>query len=144
MFQIRSVRHKIDKVTGADNGEHLQLTASKYVWDGMGGKMAKPINVCDRDGSVIAEAVVAPGDVVAATKFAKQVYTGVGGDKFGIHWSFEDVSIVCQRSKLEKRTEVPAFQGLDKQFTFAADYSYAQFEMPAGACLMCVCINSKI
>lgn len=27
---------------------------------------------------------VAPGDVVAVTMFANQVYTGVGGDKFGI------------------------------------------------------------
>jgi hypothetical protein len=103
MLQIRSVRHKIDKVTGADNGEHLQLNASKYVWDGMGGKMAKPINVCDRNGSVIAEAVVAPGDVVAATMFANQVFTGVGGDKFGIHRSFEDVSIVCQPPKCFRR-----------------------------------------
>jgi hypothetical protein len=67
MLQIRSLRKKVDKMTGADNGDHIQLTAAKYVWDGMGGKMAKPINVCDRAGSVIAEGVVAPGDVVAAT-----------------------------------------------------------------------------
>lgn len=137
MLQIRSVRSKIDKMTGADNGEHMQLTAAKYVWDGMGGKMIKLINVCDRNGAVIANGVVAPGDVVAATMFANQVYTGVGGDKFGIHWSFEDVSIVCQRSKLERRTEVPAFQGMDATYSFAADYTYTspQFdaipEMPA-------------
>lgn len=131
MLQIRSVRKKMDKVTGADNGDHLQLSASKYVWDGMGGKMAKPINVCDRNGSVIAEGVVAPGDVVAATMFANQVYTGVGGDKFGIHWSFEDVSIVCQRSKLERRTEISAFQSTGTQYPYAADYSFTQFEMPA-------------
>lgn len=131
MLQIRSLRKKVDKMTGADNGDHIQLTAAKYVWDGMGGKMAKPINVCDRAGAVIAEGVVAPGDVVAATMFANQVYTGVGGDKFGIHWSFEDVSIVCQRSKLERRTEVPAFQGMGAQYAFGADYSFQQFELPS-------------
>ena len=37
----------------------------------------------------------------------------VGGDKFGIHWSFQDVSVVCQRANLEQKTEVSAFMDTD-------------------------------
>jgi phage terminase large subunit len=89
----------------------------------MGGKVARQINICDKNGTVLPDASVAPGDVVAATMYANQVYTGVGGDKFGIHWSFEDVCVICQRAKLERRTEVCAFQGID--YDFAQDYTIA-------------------
>ena len=54
-----------------------------------------------------------PGDVVAATIYGNQVYTGVGGDKFGIHWAFQDVSVICQRANLEAKTEVNAFMNQD-------------------------------
>lgn len=138
MLQIRSVRAKYDKHTGALTGHNLQLSAGKYMWDGFGGKVARVINVCDKDGAVVPNGVVAPGDVVAATCFVNQVYTGVGGDKFGIHWSFEDVQVVCQRSRLAQKAEVPAFGAV--QYDFAAPYTAAmamdlgaQFSEPVGA-----------
>jgi hypothetical protein len=123
MLQIRTVRQKIDKVTGHNNGRTLQLSAAKYVWDGMGRKMVKPVNICDRAGQVLSGGTVSPGDVVAATMYANMVYTGVGGDKFGIHWSFDAVSIICQRSKLEQDTEVSAFQDAGPCYSFAQDYT---------------------
>ena len=107
MLQIRSVRPKYDKISGHLIGHSIQMTTSKFAWDGMGGKYARKINICDMNGIVVANGNVTPGDVVAVTTYANQVYTGVGGDKFGIHWSFEDVSVVCQRSKLEAKTSVP-------------------------------------
>lgn len=109
MLQIRTVRPKYDKQTGALTGHSLQLSASKFAWDGVGGRYPRTINICDKDNMVLPDGKVNPGDVVAATIYVNQVYTGVGGDKFGIHWSFEDVQVVCQRSSLAPRTDVPAF-----------------------------------
>tara|TARA_Y100000385_G_scaffold22110_1_gene21575 strand:- start:334 stop:1161 length:828 start_codon:yes stop_codon:yes gene_type:complete len=113
MLQIRSIRPKYDKVSGVLNGHTINLSTAKYAWDGMGGKYARKITICDHKGQAIPNGTVSPGDVVAATIYANQVYTGVGGDKFGIHWSFQDVSVVCQRGSLEQKSEVPAFTSVD-------------------------------
>ena len=121
MLQIRSIRAKYDKATGALAGHNVQLSAQKFAWDGMGGKFERVISVCDKDGAVVPNGSVQPGDVVAATVFANQVYTGVGGDKFGIHWSFEDVQVVCQRSRLAQKSHVSAFT--ENQYEFARDYA---------------------
>jgi len=120
MLQIRSVRPKYDKISGNHVGSTVQMSASKYAWDGMGGKYAREIAVCDKDGAVVPGGTVQPGDVVAATIFINQVYTGVGGDKFGIHWSFEDVQVVCQRARLAQKTQVSAFSD---QYDFAMPYT---------------------
>lgn len=117
MLQIRTVRTKYDKHTGVLNGHCINLSTPKFAWDGMGGKYARQITVCDHKGAAIPQGQVAPGDIVAATIYANQVYTGVGGDKFGIHWSFQDVSVVCQRSNLEQKTEVSAFMDTDWSFS---------------------------
>ena len=120
MLQIRSVRPKYDKHSGVLNGHNINLSTPKFAWDGMGGKYARFITVCDHKGQAIPNGQVAPGDVVAATIYANQVYTGVGGDKFGIHWSFQDVSVVCQRANLEQKTEVSAF--FDSNWSFGKPY----------------------
>ena len=125
MLQIRSVRPKYDKMSGALIGHSWQTTTSKYTWDGMGGKIARSVNVCDKEGVVVPNGTVAPGDVVAATAYVNQVYTGVGGDKFGIHWSFEDVSVVCQRAKLEIRSSVPVFGATTYEFGLPYDTNLA-------------------
>ena len=125
MLQIRTVRPKYDKASGVLTGHSVQMSTSKYAWDGMGGKFARAINICDHAGNVVPNGNVAPGDVVAATVYTKQVYTGVGGDKFGIHWSFEDVSVVCQRSKLEVRSAVPVFATATYDFASTYDDSSA-------------------
>lgn len=116
MLQIRSVRPKYDKMTGALNGHTINLSTPKFAWDGMGGKYARNITVCDHKGQAVPNGQVAPGDVVAATIYGNQVYTGVGGDKFGIHWAFQDVSVICQRAHLEQKSEVSAFMGHDWAF----------------------------
>lgn len=116
MLQIRTVRPKYDKMSGQLIGHSLQMTTAKFAWDGMGGKYARKVNICDLNGDVVQNGTVSPGDVVAATAFANMVYTGVGGDKFGIHWSFEDVSVVCQRAKLEHKTKVPVFASASYDF----------------------------
>ena len=121
MLQIRSICPKYDKNTGNHTGNTLNLSTSKYAWDGIGGKYARKIAVCDCNGLVLPNGVVEPGDVIAVTMYANQVYTGVGGDKFGIHWGFEDVCVVCQRAKLEVKTHVPVFSG--HHFAFAAPYA---------------------
>jgi hypothetical protein len=116
MLQIRSVRPKYDKHSGQLNGHSINLSTPKFAWDGMGGKYARTITVCDHKGQAIPNGHVTPGDVVAATIYANQVYTGVGGDKFGIHWAFQDVSVVCQRANLEQKSEVSAFMEQDWAF----------------------------
>ena len=50
MLQIRSVRPKYDKHSGALNGHNINLSTPKYAWDGMGGKYARYITVCDHKG----------------------------------------------------------------------------------------------
>lgn len=117
MLQIRSVRPKYDKHSGSLNGHTFNLSTSKYAWNGMGGKYERNITICDHTGAAIPNGVVAPGDVVAATVYANQVYNGVGGDKFGIQWSFQDVSVVCQRGSLEQKAEVSAFMNTDWGFS---------------------------
>jgi len=120
MLQIRSIRPKYDKCTGALTSHAMQMSTSKYAWDGMGGKFARNITICDKDGQVIPNGDVKPGDVVAATIFANMIYTGVGGDKFGIHWSFEDVQIVCQRTQIAHKTQVHSFTD---EYDFAKPYT---------------------
>ncbi len=121
MLQIRTIRPKYDKVTGALSGHSVQMSSSKFTWDGCGGKMPRVINICDHTGAVLPNGTVQPGDVVAATMYGNQVYTGVGGDKFGIHWSFEDVQVVCQRSRLAQKTSVPSFAA--NVYDFAMPYT---------------------
>jgi len=120
MLQIRSVRPKYDKMSGALTGHTLRLTTPKFAYDGMGGKYARTIAVCDYTGQVIESGSVCPGDIVAATIYVNQVYTGVGGDKFGVHWAFEDVQVVCQRAHTLQKTQVPAFN--THEYAFAKPY----------------------
>tara|TARA_B100000579_G_scaffold429400_2_gene441081 strand:- start:769 stop:1581 length:813 start_codon:yes stop_codon:yes gene_type:complete len=120
MLQIRSVRPKYDKLSGALNGHTLNCSTAKFRYDGMGGKMAFTPIVCDMRGATIPNGHVSPGDIVAATIYANLVYTGVGGDKFGIHWGFTDVSVICQRTNVPVKLEVEAFKNAD--WSFGRDY----------------------
>lgn len=131
MLQIRAVKPKYDKQAGHLTGHSFQLNTSKFSWDGMGGKYEKKINICDHTGAVLPSGGVAPGDVVAATVHCASVYCGVGGDKFGISWGFDDVQIVCQRSKLEVKNHVSAFSG--NTYQFAQDYQFSDLtvEVPS-------------
>ena len=58
------------------------------------------------------------------------VYCGVGGDKVGMQWSFEDVQIVCQRTKLQQKTSINAFGSAHYEF---ANIYETQFPEPMPA-----------
>ena len=120
MLQIPSVKAKYDKMSGNLIGHSVQLNAPKFIFDGMGGKMARDINVVDFAGKAIEKPTVAPGDCVAATAHIGQVYTGVGGDKFGISWTLDDVSIVAQRSQLTQAKNLDCFN--QASYSFAMEY----------------------
>ena len=113
------------------NGHAVQLSVAKWGWDGMGGKRERKITVCDHTGRAVPNGVVKPGDVVAATTFVNQIYTGVGGDKFGIHWAFQDISVVCQHAAMDEKTEVQAF--MDADWAFSKPYVDQVSEIPVSS-----------
>jgi hypothetical protein len=119
MLQIRSTRPKYDKATGNLQGYSLSLSAPTYQWNGMGSKVAATMPVVDYEGKVIVNGTVNPGDIVAATAFINQIYTNVGGDKFGIHWSFTSVQILMQRASAPPPTCVPDFGGITYDWAVA-------------------------
>jgi hypothetical protein len=121
VLQIRSVKDRTDKCTGRVLYHNLMLSISKFAKN-----FERKINVCDHTGKVLPNGTVAPGDVVAVTMFANQVYTGVGGDKFGIQWGFQDVQVVCQRACLPQAQDVTAFG--TAQYDFAHAYVEALAE----------------
>ena len=59
------------------------------------------------------------------TKFDLQNWPNcqtINSETEGIHWSFEDVAVICQRAKLEMKTSVPCF-GVT-QYDFARPYEH--------------------
>ena len=61
-----------------------------------------------------------PADCPRRNAEAGAKLKGVGGDKFGIQWSFEDVQVICQRASIPQKLDVPAF-GFT-QYDFAQAY----------------------
>ena len=120
MLQIRSVRKRYNKDTGALVGHSVTLTAPCYGYDGMGGRYKTAVNVYDYKGTAIPDGLVCPGDVCASTMYLKCAYTGVGGDKFGISYNFEGVSVVCQRAKLVQPSMQSCFS--TQEYDFAMPY----------------------
>ena len=108
MLQIRSSRTKIDKMTDMEGPKSVNLSSKKFYWDQVGNHREREINVSDRSGNRV-DANLLPGDVVAATTHLDMVYNGVGGDKFGCHWSLGDVAVICQAHKLGQSSHVNAF-----------------------------------
>ena len=60
-----------------------------------------------------------PADCPAGTRKGAKL-KGVGGDKFGIQWSFEDVQVICQRASIPQKLDVPAFGFTQYDFAQAA------------------------
>jgi hypothetical protein len=115
MLQIRSVRPKVDKLTGAQTGRALNLTTQCYQWEG-GGRKKVSVPVCDHTG-MMTEADVVSGDLVAATMRVSTVYCQVGGDKFGISWAFDSVQVICQRMAMAQE---PSFGAFDVDHAFGS------------------------
>ena len=122
MLQIPSVRRSIDKETGQERQPCFVPKMRKYYYDQVKNKRENSVLVCDHVGKVIPDGQVMPDDVVCVTAFLSGVYTGVGGDKFGINWSFKEIQIVCQAMHKKRKTEVSAFS--NRTFDYAHDYSF--------------------
>lgn len=111
MLQIRSAKRKVDKWSGELQSPTVSLTARKFYKDQCWNDREKTICLYDNQGNQLHEpAKVMPGDLVSATIQADNVYSGVGGDKFGIHWTFHDVCIVCQSDKKAGDSPAEAFK----------------------------------
>ena len=120
MLQNRTVRPKLDKISGNVAGHSLMLSAPKFVTDPQRKSMReRKINICDHTGVVIPDAHVYAGDIVAATMYLSSVYTGVC-DKFGITWGFEDVCVIYQRTVMDQKSSVQVFA--ETQYPFASPY----------------------
>lgn len=133
MLQVASVREKFDKSTGSPLGLSFQMSTPAYGWDGRGGRVQRSIPICDAAGQVVQDGVVRAGDVVAATAYLSTCYSGVAGDKFGLHWAFSDCQVLLQQSaSVENKTQVTEFvTQACSQYSFARPYKpEKQFELP--------------
>ncbi|KAL3901374.1 MAG: hypothetical protein SGPRY_012286 [Prymnesium sp.] len=120
MLQNRTVRPKLDKISGNVAGHSLMLSAPKFVTDQQTKSVReRKINICDHTGAVIPDAHVYAGDIVAATMYLSNIHTGVC-DKFGITWGFEDVCVICQRTVMDQKPHVQVFS--ETQSPFASPY----------------------
>ena len=126
MLQNRTVKPKYDSITGSLIGHSMHLSRPKFYKDPSTGKYTETqVNICDHKGTVIPDAKVQQGDVVCATVYLSNVYTGVS-DKFGISWGFEDVCIVRQSSATNQKSHIPVFG--ENLYSFATPYSNVTFD----------------
>ena len=122
ILQIRSIRTKYDKLTGAMVGYSMNLSVPRCSYDLRGSRTQRQIPICDSSNNIVEGGVVSPGDVVCALARISSAY--VIGDKFGLHWAFDTIKVVCQQSTLQPPTSVPAF-GV-QAYSFAAPYEEQQ------------------
>lgn len=120
ILQNRSIKPKYDNITGSITAYSMSLGKLKYHKNTSTGEHHEfTVNICDHSGAVLKDACVKQGDVVSATAYVFNVYTGVG-DKFGISWGFEDVCVVRQGAASASQSHVAAFALT--QYPFASDY----------------------
>ena len=124
MLQIRSVKRTLNKDTGDLGAPFVNMTSRKYYYDQVGNYRERQITICDFNGDVIEGGVVKPDDVVSCTTHLANVYTGVGGDKFGIQWQLEEVAIICQAHNKRQKTRVEAFQSSEFDYAVVAPYEH--------------------
>ena len=127
MLQNRSVKEKADAMTGTVDYKVIDLKRNKYTYESFGYQAQNSITICDGEGALIEGGMVRSGDVIACTMWPSSVYTGLAGDKFGITWAFDAVSIICQGSKVAQSPQVSAFAGQAKSAY------YAPYEVPVDA-----------
>jgi len=121
MLQNQSIKPKYQKDTGVQIGNTFKASIAKYGWDGNGGKRNRQIYICNHNGEVLPDGKVHPGDVVAAKVFVNQIWSVNG--KFGIHWGFDSVAVICQATKMQIKTEIPEFKFLENEYSFARPYA---------------------
>lgn len=108
MLQIRSVRQRKDPHTGNLGALCVNLNSKIFYWDQVGNKRRRTIPICDHAGKIEQTLEVLPGDIVSCTMQLNDVYTGVGGDKFGISWQVNEVCVVAPYEHTRSDV-VPAF-----------------------------------
>lgn len=114
MLQIPSSKVKVDRWSGEMQAPTFSASAKKYYRDQVWNERERVIKLVDFKGQPLPEgATVMPGDLVQATVQVDNVYSGVGGDKFGIHWTFHDVCVVCQGDKRSNPASNNAFAGTE-------------------------------
>ena len=123
MLQIRSAKTKIDKWNGEAMSPAVHLTTKKFYRDQCWNERERTITLWDAKGNKLDSGNVLPGDLVSASIQADNVYSGVGGDKFGVHWTFNDVCIVCQSMNRNNSVAGEAFASQFESHPLGREYS---------------------
>jgi hypothetical protein len=126
MLQIPSVRRTVDRDSGMERPARIEPKLRKYYFDAVKNKCVNEVLVCDHAGQVVESGEVRPGDIVCVTLHLGGVYTGVGGDKFGINWTFKEVQVVCQAAHKRRKTSIAAFESVTHEF--AHEYNRGDFQ----------------
>ena len=121
MLQIPSVKRSMDRDSGMERAAKMEPKLRKFYFDSVKNQCLNEVLVCDHNGKVVEGGEVRPGDIVCVTVHLAGVYTGVGGDKFGINWNFREVQVVCQSAHKRRKTKVDAFCN-NSTHAFAHDF----------------------
>jgi hypothetical protein len=115
MLQNRSIKTKMDE-DGQPTHRSYVLRTPLMQFNPAGALVETPMSICNSRGQVI-NTEVHPGDIVAVLAYLRGVY--VLGDKFGLQWAFEAVSLIARAPPPPPATEFKAFEAQPA-------YSYAQ------------------
>ena len=115
MLQNRSVKMKFDEDNQPTHRSFV-LRTPLMQFNPAGALVETPMSICDSRGHVV-NTEVHPGDIVAVLAYLRGVY--VLGDKFGLQWAFEAVSLIARAPPPPPATEFKAFEAQPA-------YSYAQ------------------
>ena len=115
MLQNRSIRTKYDE-EGQPTHRSFVLRTPLMQFNTAGLLAETPMCICNHAGRVV-NTEVHPGDVVSVLAYVRGVY--VLGDKFGLQWGFEAVSLIARGPPLPPPTEFKAFEAQPA-------YSYAE------------------
>ena len=106
MLQNRSVKTKYDD-EGQPTHRTFVLRTPLMQFDSAGLLTETPMSICNSVGKVI-HTEVHPGDIVAVLAYLRGVY--VLGDKFGLQWGFDAVSLIARAPPPPPPTEFKAFE----------------------------------
>ena len=115
MLQNRSIKTKMDE-DGQPTHRSFVLRTPLMQFNTAGLLAETPMCICNHAGRVV-NTEVHPGDVVSVLAYVRGVY--VLGDKFGLQWGFEAVSLIARGPPLPPPTEFKAFEAQPA-------YSYAE------------------
>jgi len=106
MLQNRSIKTKLDE-DGQPTHRSFVLRTNLMQFNPAGALVETPMSICNSRGQVV-NTEVHPGDIVAVLAYLRGVY--VLGDKFGLQWAFEAVSLIARAPPPPPATEFKAFE----------------------------------